>query len=328
MNVKFLATEDYDNFEVLYDDFCKKAVSEYNFELEPLDYDGFLEAIDKDLIKCMVLFDEENKASAFLVYTTAISEAIELNIIHCPEKEHMLEYAKELLKKFIDVTKNLRKDKIVCYPMLGEQKSLISVIAKLGFKFVGIEVLRFLMKGTPSRDLFSRARVVHLPQDYEVVSWSDKYVDDAVSVIQEAFKDSSDALFDPRFKTIDGTRDIINKIVKNVYAEFMPNATSVLLFKKEPVGFSFMNLTGGTIVNIPLVGIRQEHQGKGLSTIMLKHSMDTIFKEIDIYNNPITEINTTTETNNLQALRLYKNLGFIEDYNYPQSYLPLENWTF
>lgn len=53
--------------------------------------------------------------------------------------------------------------------------------------------------------------------------------------------------------------------------------------------------------------------------------MDEIFKEIDIYNSPITEINTTTETNNLQALRLYKNLGFLEDYSYPQSYMPIEN---
>ena len=113
--------------------------------------------------------------------------------------------------------------------------------------------------------------------------------------------------------------------IKDVYAEFMPKATSVLLYEGKPVGFSFMNLTGGSIVNIPLVGIREEHQGKGLSTIMLKHSMDEIFKEIDIYNSPITEINTTTETNNLQALRLYKNLGFLEDYSYPQSYMPIEN---
>lgn len=324
-NTKLLTANNYGNFEKLYEDFRKKAVKEYNFELEPLDYDGFLEAIDKDLIKCIVLYDEEGEAGGFLVYTTAISEAVELNIIHCPDKEHFLEYAKELLKKFLDVTQNLRKEKIVCYPMLGEQKSLISVIAKLGFKFVGIEVLRFKMKGTPSRELFSHARVVNLPEDYEVAAWNDKYFDAAVNIIQEAFNDSSDALFDPRFKTVEGTHDIITKIVKNVYAEFMPSATSVLLYKGEPVGFSFMNVTSGTIVNIPLVGIKQEHQGKGLSTIMLKHSMDIIFKEIDLYNSPITEINTTTETNNLQALRLYKNLGFIEDYNYPQSYLPVEN---
>lgn len=322
---KLLTANDYVDFERLYNDFRGKASTEYNFELEPLDYDGFLEAIDKDLIKCIVLYDENNTLCSFLVYTTAISEAIELNIIHSKDKNKFLEHARELLTKFLDVTPNLRREKIVCYPMLGEQKSLISVIAKLGFKFVGIEVLRFMMKGTPSRELFSRARIVKLPEDYEIVSWSDAYFDYAVEIIQEAFNDSSDALFDPRFKSINGTRDIITKLVRNVYAEFMPNATSVLLYQGKPVGFSFINITGGSIVNIPLVGIKQEHQGKGLSTIMLKHSMDVIFREIDAYNSPISEINTTTETNNLQALRLYKNLGFLEDYSYPQSYLPINN---
>lgn len=321
-NTKFLAAQEYGSFESLYEDFRNKAASEYNFELEPLDYDGFLEALDKDLIKCIVLY-EDDAPVAFLVYTTAISEAIELNIIHSETKDNFLERAKELLVKFLDVTKPLRQEKIVCYPMLGEQKSLIGVIAKLGFKFVGIEVLRFKFDSSVSKDIFDHARVVKLPEDYEVVSWNSKYFEDAVDVIQESFKDSSDALFDPRFTTKDGTRDIISKIVKDVYAEFMPNSTSVLLYKGQAVGFAFMNLTGGSIVNIPLVGIRQEHQGKGLSTIMLKHSMDYIIDAIERYNTPITEINTTTETNNLQALRLYKNLGFIEDYNYLQSYMPV-----
>jgi len=323
-NTKLLTAQEFGIFEKLYEDFRSKAASEYNFELEPLDYDGFLEAIDKDLIKCLVLFEDEAPA-AFLVYTTAISEAIELNIIHCPDKTNFSDCAKELLTKFLEVTKPLRRDKIVCYPMLGEQKSLISVIAKLGFKFVGIEVLRYKFDSSASREIFDHARIVKLPEDYEVVSWNDKYFEDAVDVISGSFKDSSDALFDPRFTSKEGTRDILNKIVKNIYAEFMPNSTSVLLYNGEAVGFAFMNLTGGTIVNIPLVGIKEEHQGKGLSTIMLKHSMDFLLNAIEKGHLPLAEINTTTETNNLQALRLYKNLGFLEDYSYPQSYLPVEN---
>ena len=103
----------------------------------------------------------------------------------------------------------------------------------------------------------------------------------------------------------------------------MPNSTSILLYEGKAVGFAFMNLTGGSIVNIPLVGVLQEHQGKGLSTIMLKHSMDYVIRAVNVYGMKIAEINTTTETNNLQALRLYKNLGFLEDYSYPQSYLPI-----
>ncbi len=323
-NTKLLTAHEYGIFESLYEDFRAKAADEYNFELEPLDYDGFLEAIDKDLIKCLVLYEDENPV-AFLVYTTAISEAIELNIIHTQDRTNYSERARELLTKFLDVTKTLRQSKIVCYPMLGEQKSLISVIAKLGFKFVGIEVLRYKFNSSASREIFDRARVVSLPENYKVVSWNDKYFESAVEVINESFKESSDALFDPRFLTKEGTRDIITKVVKDVYAEFMPNSTSVLLYNDEPVGFAFMNLTGGTIVNIPLVGIKDEHQGKGLSTIMLKHSMDYLLETIDKTHLPLAEINTTTETNNLQALRLYKNLGFLEDYSYPQSYLPIND---
>ncbi len=323
-NTKLLTAQEYGIFEEIYEDFRSKAASEYNFELDPLDYDGFLEAIDKDLIKCLVLYEDE-KPCAFLVYTTAISEAIELNIIHSQERTNFSERARQLLVKFLELTKPLRQNKIVCYPMLGEQKSLISVIAKLGFKFIGIEVLRYQFNSSASAEIFERARIVKLPEDYEVVSWNDRYFEDAVKVINQSFKDSSDALFDPRFLTEEGTRDIITKVVKDVYAEFMPNSTSVLLYNGEPVGFAFMNLTGGTIVNIPLVGIKEEHQGKGLSTIMLKHSMDFLLNAIKVNHLPLTEINTTTETNNLQALRLYKNLGFLEDYSYPQSYMPIEN---
>lgn len=323
-NVRILTSHEYESFENLYEDFRTKAATDYNFELEPLEYDGFLEALDKDLIKAIVLYEDEVPV-AFLVYTTAISEAIELNIIHSLDKSKLQEQANELLTKFLDITKPLRRDKIVCYPMLGEQKSLISVIARLGFKFVGIEVLRYKFDSNASKEIFDRARIVKLPEDYELDAWKDIYFEDAIEVIQESFKDSSDALFDPRFQTYEGVKDIITKVVKDVYAEFMPNSTSVLLYKGKAVGFAFMNLTGGTIVNIPLVGIKQEHQGKGLSTIMLKHSMDYIMKAVKLYATPIAEINTTTETNNLQALRLYKNLGFLEDYSYPQSYLPVEN---
>lgn len=319
---KLLTIEDYENFEIIYDDFYSKAQSEYNFELEPIDYDGFLDSIEKQLINCIVLYDN-HRLAGFLVYTTAISEAIELNIIHCIDSENYTQHAQELLKRFLEFTKEIRKSKIVCYPMLGNQKSLVQTIVKEGFQFVGIEVLRFKTKETQSKDLYSRARIVEMPPSYKLVKWDDKYFNSAVEVIQESFKNSSDALFDPRFKTIQGCADIISKVVKDVYAKFLPEATTVLLHNEKPVGFSFMNITNNSIVNIPLVGVTQEHQGKGLSTLMLKRSMDEILNNRVMSN--VTEINTTTETNNLQALRLYKNLGFLEDYSYPQAYLPMSN---
>lgn len=318
---RLLTPNDYKGFATIYNDFRNRAVDEYMFELEPLGFEDFADAVEKKLIECLVLFDNTIPV-AFLVYTTAISEAIELNIIHSFKMENMVERGMYLIKKFLELTKSERFDKIVCYPMLGEQKNLIGDIARYGFKFVGIAVLRFMMAGTNSREILKITQLSELDKDYKLVDWQSKYFEDAVEVVQEGFETSADALFDPRFKTIDGTRDIIAKIVDNIYAEFLPEATTVMLYNNIPVGFCFMNLTGGRIANIPIVAIRKEHQGKGLSKHMLKKSVEKLIDWADNGEKPITEVNTTTETNNFQALKMYRHLGFKEDYNYPQSYLP------
>ncbi len=321
---RLLTKNDYKAFVTVYNDFRDRAVDEYKFELEPLGFDDFIDAVEKKLIECLVLFDNTIPV-AFLVYTTAISEAIELNIIHSFKMENMVERGMYLIKKFLELTKAERYDKIVCYPMLGEQKNLIGDIARYGFKFVGIAVLRFMMTGTNSRDILKITQLSELDNDYKLVDWQDKYFEDAVEVVQEGFEDSADALFDPRFKSIEGTRDIITKIVRNIYAEFLPEATTVMLYNNIPVGFCFMNLTGGRIANIPIVAIRKEHQGKGLSKHMLKKSVETLIRMADNGERPISEVNTTTETNNFQALKMYRHLGFKEDYNYPQAYLPIKD---
>ena len=321
---RLLTSNDYKAFATVYNDFRDRAVTEYNFELEPLDFEGFTDAVEKNLIDCLVLYDNTIPV-AFLVDTTAISEAIELNIIHSFKMENMVERAMYLIKKFLELTKAERLDKIVCYPMLGSQKNLIGDIARYGFKFVGIAVLRFMMAGTNSREILKTTQLSQLDNEYRLVDWQDKYFEDAVEVVQEGFETSADALFDPRFKTVEGTRDIISKIVKNIYAEFLPEATTVMLYNNIPVGFCFMNLTGGRIANIPIVSIRKEHQGKGLSKHMLKKSVEKLIEMADNGIKPITEVNTTTETNNFQALKMYRHLGFKEDYNYPQSYLPTKD---
>lgn len=321
---RLLTKDDYKGFVTVYNDFRDRAVDEYKFELEPLEFEDFVDAVEKKLIECVVLF-EDTIPVAFLVYTTAISEAIELNIIHSFKMENMIERGMYLIKKFLELTKSERYDKIVCYPMLGEQKNLIGDIARYGFKFVGIAVLRFMMSGTNSRDILKITQLSELDNEYRLVDWQDKYFEDAVEVVQEGFETSADALFDPRFKTLDGTRDIITKIVKNIYAEFLPEATTVMLYNNIPVGFCFMNLTGGRIANIPIVAIRKEHQGKGLSKHMLKKSVESLIRMADNGERPISEVNTTTETNNFQALKMYRHLGFKEDYNYPQAYLPVKD---
>ena len=317
---KLITEDEYKGFESVYNDFRDRAREEYKFELEPLDYKGFIDAVRKDLIKCIVLL-ENSIPTAFLIYTTSISEAVELNIIHCYNMENIEERSRYLVKEFLNETEDEREDKVVCYPMLGAQKNLIHEIAKFGFKFIGIVVLRFMMFGTNSKEIFKMYEPEPLLYEYCITEWSNKYFNDAVKVVNEAFEESADALFDPRFKTLEGTNDIIHKIVEDVYAEFLPQATTVLLHNGKPAGFCFMNLTGGQIANIPIFGLKKEHQGKGLSKLMLANSLKKLISMSENGTRNITEVNTTTETNNFQALKLYRHLGFKEDYNYPQSYL-------
>ena len=98
---RLIEENDFKSFENLYNDFKDRAVEDYKFELAPLEYADFVDAIRKDLIKCIVLF-EDSIPVAFLIYTTSISESVELNIIHSYHLENMEERAKVLVKEFLD----------------------------------------------------------------------------------------------------------------------------------------------------------------------------------------------------------------------------------
>lgn len=101
----------------------------------------------------------------------------------------------------------------------------------------------------------------------------------------------------------------------------MPDVTSVLLYKDTPVGFAFANVTGGKIANLPLVAIEKEHRGHGFSEHLLNRSIKTIVDWTKLGKRVFSEINVTTETNNYKALKMYRRIGFREDYCYPQAYL-------
>ncbi len=308
-------------FKGVYSDFVSKAVSEYKFELEPLSFNEFIDAVEDGYINCLVLY-ENDFPTAFLVYTTAISESIELNMIHCLGDEDLIEKRKALLSEFLEQTESQRRKSVVCYPMMGSQNDFVGDIAHFGFRFIGLAVLRFLMNDEQSNLIYDKSELSHLGYQMRIAPWDNSFRKEAIKVIHNNFKETSDALFDTRFKTMQGTEDIIDKILENIYGEFLPQATSVLLHLEKPVGFAFTNVTGGKIANIPLVAINKEYRGKGYSEHLLKRSIGVIKNWVDNETHDFTEINVTTETDNYGALKMYRNVGFKEDYSYTQAYLP------
>ena len=318
--VELLSGSTYKIFAGVYNDFKAKAVSEYKFELEPLPYEEFIDAVEKKYMQCIILKENEIP-TAFLVYTTSISESIELNLVHCLGTEDEIAKVKLLIEKFLELTENERQTKVVSYPMLGHQSIFTGDIAKYGFKFIGLAVLRFMMGNASSERILENMKLSEKPEEYKIVSYEDIYREDAIRIIHESFRDTQDAIYDTRFKSIEGTRDIINKVVENIYGEFLPEVTSVLLYNDSPIGFAFANVTGGTIANLPLVAIEKEHREHGFSEHLLNRSIKTLVDWTKLGKRQFSEVNVTTETNNYKALKMYRKIGFREDFCYPQAYL-------
>ncbi len=311
----------YKIFSGIYNDFKRSAKSDYNFELEPLDYDHFIKSVEEGLLNCLILF-EDDIPTGFLAYTTIISESLELNIIHCIGNENLNAKRKLLLEKFLEVNKALTFEKVVTYPMLGKQASFAQEIGEFGFKITNTAVMAIdftnsqlinKIKDTPCKDL---------PNDFSISNWKTTYYKEAAEIVHQAFKESSDALFDSRFQTIQGCRDIIEKITNNIYGVFLPGITKVLIYKKRPVGICFANLTNDSIANIPIVAILKKHRNNGFGEILLKQTVDNLISSSFSGNWNVKELNASCDSDSIPAVNMYKAIGFTEHYTYPQAYKP------
>ncbi|MBQ4078957.1 GNAT family N-acetyltransferase [bacterium] len=306
-------------FSGVYNDFKKNATTDYNFELAPLEYEPFIKSVEDGLLNCLILF-EDDIPTGFLVYTTIISESLELNIIHCIGNENINAKRKLLLEKFIELNKHLMREKVVTYPMLGKQASFAPEIADFGFKTVNTSVMAFNLTDITAINKTKEVYVPKLPHDYTITNWKTVYFKDAADVIHQAFKESSDALFDSRFTTVKGCKDIVEKITDNVYGQFLPGITKVLLYKKHPVGFCFANMTNDKIANVPIVAILKKHRNYGFGKILLKQLVDNLLTSAITGGWILKELNASCDSDNISAVNMYNAIGFTEQYTYPQAY--------
>ena len=162
-------TDDIKNiFKGVYNDFILKAYDEYKFELEPLSYEDFTLSVNEGLIDCLVLL-EDDIPTAFMVYTTEISESIELNMIHCIGSENLNYKRRLLMDKFVELNASVLKEKVVTYPMLGKQADFAQEITHYGFRLVGLAVERFQFGNPKSVALFKNFKPMNLPKNYQII---------------------------------------------------------------------------------------------------------------------------------------------------------------
>ncbi len=304
-------------FAGVYNDFRQKAAIDYNFELEPLIYEDFIKSVNEGLIKCIILF-EQDIPTGFLTYTTVISYSLELNIIHILGDENTLQKRCLLLQKFLEENINLIHQKVVTYAVLGKQEEIVGELPKFGFTVVNQSVMKFDFQNAGST--LSNSALPRLKNGFRLTSWNDKYFNSVAEIIHNAFKNSSDSKFDPRFLSVNGCQDIVLKIVNGIYGEFLKDETKILLYKEKPVGICFANLTNSSIANVPIVAIKENLRGKSLGIYLLKSVVTDVWNAVLNGNRILSEINATCDSSYLPALKMYQAVGFNEEYSYKQSF--------
>lgn len=323
-NTEVLSEKYFKIFMGAYNDFRNNCRERYRFELDPLTYDDFIEFYNQGIIKCIILL-EDAIPTAFLAYSEAQDDAIELYVIHCLGSENIKEKKKLLLEAFLRETEISREQKLVSYPMLGEQEDFKEEIENYGFNFVNLAVLDFPITNKKETRALEKIRFTDLPIGYKIVPYRGIFKDELRECIYKSFKDTSDVNFDPRFNTEKGTEDITKKIIEEIYGTFLNSASRILLFENEVIGFCLANITGLHIANIPLVGIIPEHRGLGLSEVMLKQAVEEIIKMNKQGLIDVDTLNVSTDNDNVPAVKMYKQMGFTVTYTYPQAYLPKKN---
>ena len=318
---RVLSEEYFKIFAGVYNDFRTKCAQDYKFEIEPLNYDEFIEYFSKKLISCIILL-EDDIPTGFLAYSCATSDVIELFLIHILGNENINDKRDALMENFMLETTQRRKQALVSYPMLGVQTDYRDRAASFGFKFVDLGVMVFDINDKKLIKEIEQLNLYSIPIGYKIVPYSDIYSDELAGVILRSFDEASDINFDVRFGSIEGCRDIVEKITKSVYGRFLSHSSKVLLHENKLIGFCLSNVTGDSIGNIPLVGILKEHRGMGLSKLLLKSVVGDVVKlnQSGLVN--LTELNASVDLDNSHAVKMYEDAGFVRSYSYPQAYLP------
>ncbi len=318
--VKSLTPEDYKIVAGLYNDFKNRAVSDFKFDLEPLEYEDFLIAVKKKLLECLVLF-ENSIPTGILIYTNVISYSVELNLIYLISMDNYETRIRYIMNEFLKKEEKNIKEKTITYPLLGEQEIYKDILAtEFGFGCVPQLILKFDFSNPSNITKIGNTSSLKIFDEYEIDNWNETYKNQVIKLIYDNFKNTNDALFDTRFKTYSGSKEIVNKIISSGYGQFLPEYTKIIIKNKKAAGVCFVNVTGNGLVNIPLVAVAGEDRNKKLGEKMVSLAVKGVLEDTINGITNYSEVNVTTDSSNYAAIKMYEYCGFKSDYKYLQCY--------
>lgn len=314
-----IVAENIYSLQEMYNDFTLKAIDDYKFEGEPIPFHQIKELIVNGHINALILNDEDQQIG-FMFYVAEHHGAIQVNLLYM--KEHKGAYLQklQLLNYLKDKFKDIPNWNNISYIMNGIEKPFTREIPLAGFKLIGQAVVKFTFNNAISLQIVNKLIDSENVKDYTVECWNDKYLEDASIVINEAFKDSKDSNFEPRYKTVEGCLEIVENITSGLFGKFLPEETTMLLHEGNLTGVCFAITSQMGSANIPLVGIKKDHKRKGLGIYLLKSTILKMINSVISQKIFVKDINATVETDNYSAIKMYRKVGFIEFNNYTHAY--------
>lgn len=319
-----ITPENFDGLAGIYGRFCEQAISEYRWAYEPLPFDQLRQAMaEKVIFGYWVEDTAAPEPIAFMLYRQEEHRALEINVIHS-EIEDKKTVIDRLMRLFIADNRETEGWDVVSYAMLGKQEVFVRTITWYGFKPIGQAILLFDMADSISVQILQQQTVALPGPEYTLDCWQPQYAGTIAQIIHAAFSKAVDSLWDPRFKTELGARKVVGLITADMMGQFLPSCTSVLLKNGEPIGFCFLIQDALTQAHIPLIGVHPDEKGKKLGSALLKDCLTRTIQDMIAGKNSILRINSTTDTDNIRAIKMYRRMGFREEYNYPHVYLTRE----
>ncbi|MEB3287352.1 MAG: GNAT family N-acetyltransferase [Vampirovibrionales bacterium] len=334
------------DIEALYETFCKDAGPRYRWEHDPVGFDILKKAIagggiggywleDTGIMQDTGILEAngKNRQTALMLFTREEHRAIEINVIHTvpqadgnpPPYKNILD---TLMRAFIrDLQADeagLRTFDVISYAMMGDQEPFVRSILWYGFKPVGQAIVKFDIMDPVSLQILKQQAPAPLPEGYRIVSWAPQYAGGVARVIYESFSKASDAQWDPRFRSELGAKKVVGMMTYGMMGDLCEESTSILLKGEEAVGVCFLIQSSMTTGNIPLIGVLPEEKKKQFGSHLLQHTVAKTVQAILDGKMGMLSIDATHDTDNLSAIKMYRRMGFREDYNYPHVYLPTE----
>ncbi|MBY0449024.1 MAG: GNAT family N-acetyltransferase [Cyanobacteria bacterium] len=306
----------------MYQDFFSTAKDKYHWDLEPIEFTALCNAIQHQVVRGYWIEDTgEDEPLGLMLYTLEPHQAIEINLLLIPEERDWKSAIDVLMRRFLVDIQALPGWNTVSFAMLGIQNRFIRTMPWYGFKPIGQTVLKLSVSDPIAVQLFMQYPLEPLPESYRLSSWEPSYGGDTSLAVHAAFSNASDALWDPRFRTESGCRQVVSMMTSHQMGKFYPEATSLLLKNDRVVGFCFCVETNAVQGNIPLIGILPEEKGNRYGHHLLKRTVHRSLEDFMAEKNSLMSITATTDTENFPALHMYRHLGFDEGNHYPHVYL-------